>query len=293
MNSWLAWRADPPLVAVLLTLLLAYLWGFRRARSHGWRRARVRAPVVARPHALAFGGAVAFVFLAVASPLDTLAGGLLTAHMLQHLLLWLVVPLLLVVSRLGYVLTWVLPLATRRSLALGWNRSRVGAAWRSLDALVHSPSGALLLSSAVVWLWHAPLLYEAALHDQVVHWLERATFLAAFTVFWTVIAAPLGRRRTDGGTAALLLFGQSVQGSALGALLVFSPVAWYPTYLSHGGWWDLTPLADQQLAGTLMWMPLGTVYVLMACASVWRWVRGASGHTEHAAVPTGTPSGSG
>ena len=289
MNPWLAWNVDPPLVAVLLTLLLAYLVGFRKARSRVRQRTHVR-PQVAAWHAFAFGGALAVLYLAVASPLDTLAGGLLTAHMVQHLLLWLVVPLLLVVSRPGYVLAWALPLVDRRSLARRWNRSRLSSVWRPIDTLIHSPVGALVISTAVVWLWHAPFLYEAALRNQVVHWLEHATFLAAFTVFWTVVAAPLGRRRADGGTAALLLFGQSVQGSALGALLVFSPVAWYPTYLTRVGWWDLTPLADQQLAGTLMWMPLGTVYVLMACAAVWRWVNGAA-TSDRRSVTVTTPTG--
>src|SRR5690606_7539238 len=126
-------------------------------------------------------------------------------------------PALLVLSAPGYTLAWALTRKARRGLALTLNGSAPLRVARSLWETLATPLGAIFISTVVVWLWHAPNLYQAALAGEAVHVLEHSSFLASGYLFWHVLLAPLGRQRVEGGTAAALLFGASVQGSALGA----------------------------------------------------------------------------
>lgn len=263
-----SWNVSPVMLGSLLLASLLYVRGFASKR-------RAAAGTVSSWQAACFGGAMLGLFLALVSPLDALGSSLLTAHMAQHLLLLIVVPPLLVLSAPAYVMVWSLPLVTRRSAAIAWNRSAVHTAWRAMSSLLFTPLGALLVYTAVVWVWHAPDLYQAALANEAVHVLEHLTFLAAAYSFWSVLVAPLGRHRANRGAAAAMLFGASVQGSALGALMAFSPSAWYPAYSATTVAWGLSPLQDQQLAGVVMWMPIGSIYVVLACLLVWLWLRDA------------------
>lgn len=260
-DLWTSWNASPPLVGVVLTLSLLYVRGFRLA------------PAVKRWQAACFGGAVGALLVALVSPLDALATSLLTAHMVQHLLLLMVVPPLLVLSTPGYVLAWSVPRSALRAAARRWNRSQAHSIWGGLSSVLLSPLGALLVSIGVVWLWHAPFLYQAALASETVHLLEHATFVAAAYLFWSVVLAPLGRHRVNHGAAAAMLFASSLAGSGLGALMALSPVPWYQVYSSTAPAWGLSAIEDQQLAGVLMWMPVGMVYVLLTCLLVWLWLR--------------------
>lgn len=286
-DLWTSWNLSPVMLSSLLLASSLYARGFTNSRRAALRRAvnrlhlagaaggarRVAVGPVKRWQAACFGGAMLGLFAALVSPLDALGSSLLTAHMAQHLLLLIVVPSLLVLSAPAYVLAWSLPLAMRRSVAITWNRSVAHSAWKAVSATLCTPLGALLAYTAVVWVWHAPDLYQGALANEAVHVFEHLTFLAAAYLFWYVLVAPLGRHRADRGAAAAMLFGASVQGSALGALMAFSPAAWYPAYSATTFAWGLSPLQDQQLAGVVMWMPIGSIYVVLACLLVWLWLR--------------------
>lgn len=268
-DLWSSWTLSPPLLVSLALTSFAYLRGFRRSR----RAARGTRPTLRRWQAACFGGATATLLVALVSPVDALGTSLLSAHMAQHLLLLVVAPALLVLSAPGYAFAWALPRAARRGLAFVANSAAPLRVARKLWSGLATPLGALLVSTGVVWAWHAPKLYQAALANEAVHVLEHLSFLAGAYLFWHVLIAPLGRHRVKGGAAAVVLFGASVQGSALGALMAFSPVPWYGAYAATTTAWGLTPLQDQQLAGVLMWMPLGLVYVLLACVLLWSWLR--------------------
>ena len=111
-----------------------------------------------------------------------------------------------------------------------------------------------------LWAWHATSLYELALRNDLVHRLEHLTFLATAVCSWAAIIL-VARRGGAIGTSVLVLFGLSVQGSILGALLTFARQPWYPSYEARTAAWGLTPLEDQQLAGVIMWVPAGVVYL--------------------------------
>jgi cytochrome c oxidase assembly factor CtaG len=114
-----------------------------------------------------------------------------------------------------------------------------------------------------LWLWHAPALFEAALRSDVIHALEHITFFATAILFWQSLAMALrSTAAVPAGIAAGFL--TLVHGGFLGALITFSPTLLYPWYRQGPERWGLSPLADQQLAGLIMWVPAALIY-LLAC----------------------------
>lgn len=194
----------------------------------------------ARGRRAAFHGAMLVLALALFGPLDTLAERSTAWHMAQHMLLMVVVPPLLVVAR---------PLGQWRAACGHW----LDRPWRLCMALTRRPLACAGLHALAVWGWHAPAPYLAALADPLWHALEHASFLfTAWLLWWSVLAG--GRRRLLRSLAALLA--TLTHTGMLGALLVFAPRSLY------GG--EAGGLADQQLAGLLMWIPGGLVYLLAA-----------------------------
>jgi putative membrane protein len=115
-----------------------------------------------------------------------------------------------------------------------------------------------------LWLWHSAALYEAALRSHWLHGLEHVSFFVPALLFWSVVL-----RRQPGpdafpGVALVLVFTMALQSVLLSALLTFSPTPWYPSYGERAAPWGLDPLVDQQLAGVMMWVPGGLVYLGIA-----------------------------
>lgn len=274
-DLWSAWNLSPFTLPTLLLVGFLYWRGYTRLRRAGARPGLRNRAVVQPWQALCFLWGLLALNVALVSPLDALGSSLLSAHMAQHIILLVVAPPLLVLASPGYVLPWAFPLGTRRRVAGWWHGGDVGRLTGPISRALFTPLAASLLYAAVVWVWHAPGLYQAALTVETVHVLEHLTFLGGAYLFWWLLLAPLGRWRTHHGVGVATLFFASVQGSALGALMAFSPTVWYPAYEVTAPSWGTTALADQQLAGLIMWMPVGTVYVLLACAFLWRWLRSA------------------
>jgi putative membrane protein len=213
----------------------------------------------ARIAAMAAG--LSMLAVALASPLDALAGGMLSAHMLQHLLVMLIASPLIV---------WGLPLPVFRLALPGVSRKpfvslRMSCAFGRLADLVRRPTTAWLLFSGSIALWHLPVVYRWALSGGGSHALMHLTFLAAGLLFWSVVLEPSGRkRRLDHGGAMLFVFSTALATGLPGALLSFASK---PIYLEPLGSFDplgLSPLQDQRLAGLIMWIPMD--FVLFAVA---------------------------
>jgi cytochrome c oxidase assembly factor CtaG len=127
------------------------------------------------------------------------------------------------------------------------------------------------LHTLAIWFWHAPGPYQAALARPGVHALEHASFLLTACAFWWVVAPPLGRPCAY-APALLLVVGTLAQSGALGAILTLSIAPWYPAHAAGAQVWGVTLLDDQQLAGLLMWVPAGLVYVAAAARLFLRWM---------------------
>jgi putative membrane protein len=252
-----AWSWEP---AVLLGLVLAG-WGYWRGVRLLWRRAG-RGRGVALWRVTAFGGGMLALVVALVSPLAALGTALLTAHMAQHMLLALVAAPLLVLGSAPTALLWALDESGRRRLGGWWRRSgALRAGWRG----VSSPVVVWALHAAALWGWHLPGLYQAALADVAVHAAEHASFFGTALLFWWVVLRT-GHGRLNPGLGVLFLFTTMLQGSALGALMTFTRTVWYPAYESSAPAWGLRALDDQQLAGLIMWIPGGLVYLAAALA---------------------------
>lgn len=249
---------SPPLSIVLglVALQAGYLLstGELRARFAG------SSPVPASKQWL-FGGGVAVLFLALASPLHALSEDyLFTAHMVQHLLLTLVAAPLLLAGTPGWLLRAILA-ATRLA----------GVA----RFLLH-PVVAFLAFNVVFLAAHLPGLYEQALALEPFHAIEHQLFLVTAFVFWLPILSPLpdALPRYPVVGQILYFFAQMFPSTLLGALLTHADRPLYPTYeMAPRIVPELGALADQQIGGLLMWVGGGTYFVLAAGVVFFLWAQ--------------------
>jgi putative membrane protein len=256
-DLWSAWNWDP---VILLSLILS-AWGYAQGQRKLRRRAGLRRSALDW-RAVSFAAGLITLFLALISPLDALSTALFSAHMLQHILLIVIASPLLALSvgvSPGSFL-FVLPSPVTRKLGQWWQRSRwLKPAWRALT----QPMVTWGLNVLVLWAWHVPRLYQAALQNETLHMLEHLSFVGVSLLFWWRILRS-GEHLRRGDLGILALFTMALQGGLLGALITFAPTPWYEVYASTTQPWGLSPLADQQLAGGIMWIPAGTMYTLAA-----------------------------
>jgi cytochrome c oxidase assembly factor CtaG len=199
---------------------------------------------------MSFCGGMLLLSVALMSPLDARADRLFSAHMLQHLILMMLAPPLLIIGHPIAVSLWSLPRDARRGVAAWWSRSAV---IRPTIDFVRAPLPAWLLMSAVLWFWHLPKAYAAGLDDAVTHGFEHLTFFLGAILFWRVVIEDAQSRRLALGAAILFVATFAMQNGMLGALLIFAPRVLYAAYAVAPSWSTRTPLEDQQLAGVLMW----------------------------------------
>jgi cytochrome c oxidase assembly factor CtaG len=228
---------------------------YARGVRAAWRAAG-RGRGIAPSHVAAFAGAMAALVLALVSPIDALGGTLFSAHMVQHLLLVLAAAPLLILAAPDRAFTWALPVSLRRAAGRWLNRPGP----RVAGDIATRPLTAWTLHAGALWIWHAPAPYAAALRSDGVHALEHLSFVVTALLFWWVVFRPHGRRRAY-GTSVLLVFGTALHSGALGALITFAGESWYPAHAAGAALWGMSALDDQQLAGLLMWIPAGLVYL--------------------------------
>jgi putative membrane protein len=251
-----------------IPLLLLTGWLYARGVSSLWTRAGAGSGI-SRRQAAGFVAGLAVLFIALVSPLDFLSDELFSAHMVQHLLLMMVAAPLFVLGRFPLALSWAFsPDWTRRI----WKQWRWKRAWKFLTI----PTVAGLLHAAAIWIWHMPRLYDASLLNEGLHFLEHFCFFVSALIFWQVFAdlSESVRLGTSArfGLALFFVFGTMIVTGFLGVLIAFSPHVWYSVYLRETALYGLTALEDQQLAGTIMWVPSGVIYLLSAMSVIGRWL---------------------
>lgn len=264
-DLWRAWHWEPVTVLGSAVLLAWYAVGVRRL----WARAGV-GRVVSRTRAWAFAGGVVATLLALVSPLDAAAEALFSAHMVQHLILIAVAAPLLVLGEPLLPLLWAFAPHVRRRVGRWWVRATVLPA---VAGVLTAPALVWVLHVGALCAWHLPGPYDLALRHPAVHAVEHATFLATATLFWWAVLQRTGRRRLSYGAAVLYVTAASAVMGGLGAILTFARRPWYQGHLATTAPWGLMPLADQQLAGLIMWVPAGVVYLGAALAMFVEWMR--------------------
>lgn len=241
----LGWQLEPLPLLVLLTLGGLYCAGWRRLGARAAHREPWRAALFAAAW-LALG-------LALLAPLHTFADELFAVHMLQHLLLIAIAPPLLLLANPMPVVVWGLSpgLRERATRAL----APEGSITRLLRVLTR-PTVAWPLFVVDLWLWHLPLIYQAALASEPVHYLEHLLFFGTAVLFWWPVIGPAPLRSRLGYPLRILyVFLAWLPNSLLGAIIALSGWVFMPFYAARPRHWGLDPLADQQLAGLIMWIP--------------------------------------
>ncbi|MGI9474127.1 MAG: cytochrome c oxidase assembly protein [Rubripirellula sp.] len=262
------WNLASPIWLVAILVLLAYGYGV------GWKPTRRAAWLVTGLGVLVF----AFV-----SPVGVLANGyLFSAHMIQHLLLLLVVPLCLVQS---------LPQSTAERLL---QLPKLGAALRRL---LKEPVLGWCLGLGAMWFWHVPSLCNAATQHEALGLVRSVSFLVAGTAFWWAIYGPIERQRLEPPTAVVYLFSACLGCTLLGIYITFTTVSVCPAFadpaerlmlvtkLFDAGF---TPSVDQQVGGLLMWVPPCSLYVCAIIGVLCRWYSDTSNMSFPQADSTGS-----
>jgi putative membrane protein len=250
----LAWSFDPLAVTGILLAGWGYLWAERRVNR--------RHP--ANPHpryrTWLFMGGLAAIALALVSPIEAYEGLLFSVHMVQHMLLQLVAaPLLLAGGPITLGLRASGPSVRRRMLTVLHSRA---------VRVVSFPVIAWVVFAAVNWGWHFSVLYDQALENQVLHYVQHATMMAAALLFWwPVIGADPSPWRLPHPARLLYLFLAMPQQSFLGVAIMSAPAVLYPHYVTNLRTWGPTPLEDQQLGGVIMWV-VGDMLLLAGMAAV-------------------------
>jgi cytochrome c oxidase assembly factor CtaG len=267
--------ADPPSLANLV-----FGWSFEPfvaipliAAAAGWlalvRRIGRHHPSSPVPgfRTAAFLGGLAVIAVALLSGIERYDTTLFSVHMGQHLLLMLVAaPLIALAAPVTQILRAASP-GVRRRVLLPVLHSTVAR-------VLGHPVVAWLAFTLVVWASHFSPLFDLALENEGVHTAEHVAFLAAGLLFWwPVVAADPAPRRLSHPVRALYLLLQMPPSSFLGMAILFAATPLYPHYASLGSPYGIDPLADQQLAGGIMWLAGDVVLIGAILAVVAAWMR--------------------
>jgi putative membrane protein len=253
------WTYDPWVMTPLLLSASFYSYGLIAL----WRRVGIGRGI-RRWQAGCYGAGWLVLAAALLSPLHWLGEHLFTAHMIEHELIMAVAAPLLALARPVGAFLWAFPLSLRQWLGRAGHLRWLRSGW----SVITSPVPATAWHGAVIWFWHAPVLFDDAVAYVSLHRLQHLSFLLSALAFWWALV-----RRADKGAAVLYLFVTMVHTTILGALLVVVPRVFYPGQTALAPLWHLTPLEDQQLAGLVMWVPAGTVYAGAALVFAALWVR--------------------
>jgi putative membrane protein len=252
---WLPWTMLA-LSATLYTLGIVRLWK-KGTIGRGLRRWEIGA----------FAAGWLTIVVAQVSPLAWLSEQLFSAHMTQHELLMLIAAPLLVLGRPLVVMMWALPATARRRAGDLVQEPLVWRPWRFLTA----PLVVWALHGAALWLWHLPAWYQGALANDNLHLVQHACFLGTAALFWwTIVHGRYGR--IGYGMAVLYVFTTMLHSGLLGALFTFAPRAIYPAYARSAPAWNVSAVEDQQLAGLIMWIPFGIVFLIVGLALFAAWM---------------------
>jgi putative membrane protein len=232
MSPRVAWSFEPSVLLGVLAFALLYVRGWLRAREPG------------APHPPGYGRLALFaaglltVLVALVSPVDVLGEQLLFMHMIQHVLLLDIVPILLILGLTKGILRPV----TRRLRSIERRAGPIG-----------HPAFAVAFYVGSMWIWHIPAMYDEALRYPNIHALEHICFALAGGLYWWHLLSPIRSRMRLGGLGPIMyMVSTKLLVGALGVALAFLPSAIYPFYEHHAHFWGLTAGEDQSIAGLVM-----------------------------------------
>ena len=268
--SWTTGSVHPEVLlgVALLGLVYALAWARRGTRPSGRCFA-------------AFYGALAILVLALNGPLHDLSDAFLfSAHMVQHLLLTLAVPPLLLLGVPAWMADGLLaPIARRPSL------------WRLVRATTR-PVPALAVYTAVLVLWHLPAIYDRALRDHAWHIVQHLSLMGAAGLAWWPVLSPSSLApRLHYGAQILYVFVFGMPMTVVAAMITGAEELLYTSYASAPRLFGLAAFDDQRLGGVIMWVPAGVIPLLAFTAIFFRWAAAEADDLEEEAAGASTSAG--
>jgi len=280
-NVATAWNWEPTVPLGLLLAGALYVAGLRNWESpshpiNAWQR-------------VSFFAGLGVIFLALQSPLDPLSDHLFLAHQVQHLVLRMIGPPLILLGAPLTPLLRGLPTAARQRVV----RPLAGnAVIRRLYAFLTHPMVAAVLFLGTLFFWQGQGPHNLSLRNDGVHYLMHLTMLFTGILFWWVIIdLKPHRARMPYVARALYLGFQIFPNTLLGAIVTFSPGVLYSAYGDVERLWGLSLLADQAIGGTILWIPGDMMFLIAAGIMVGLWFRqeeekGRAGVADTPPVPS-------
>lgn len=253
LDFWLTqWNLDPSILIGTALIIGLYLYAIGPYRKRRFPEEPIRAG-----QTIAFLSGMLIMFLALVSPLDELGDSyLFSAHMVQHLILTIIGPPLLLLG----TPEWMVKPALSNKVVF------------KVAKFFTYPVVAFVLFNVDFWLWHAPSLYNATLENETIHIFEHLTFIFFGLCYWWPIFSPskdLPPLRI--GAQILYLFLSGMPSVLLGAGLTFSPPLYAP-YIVAPRIWGISAATDQQLGGLIMWVPVSIFYIVIMSVLFIRWM---------------------
>ena len=256
--SWLEWSIHPSTVAGLAALGAIYLW---RSRQRG------DGETVSGIRKLSFFAALFVIFASLNGPIHDLSDNyLFSGHMVQHLLLTMLMPPLLIFG----VPSWMLrPLLRNRA---------IGAAARRITR----PVACFVIFYVVIAAWHLPVMYNAAMANHDIHIIEHLMFMVAAVLMWWPLTSQLPELpRLPYPGQMLYCFLMSIPMSIIAVYITMADAVLYPHYSAAPRIMNLSPMDDQLLGGLIMWVPGGLIFMIIMSVVFFKW---ASRGEDHAAA---------
>lgn len=276
-----SWSWDPYVLLGLLVTATMYWVGWRRLARLGGEG---KGAVLPGWRVASFYAGLAMVWLALFSPVGVYTELFFFMHMIQHLLLVEVAAPLILLGAPLLPMMWSLPRGPRVGLG---SLFAPGPVKLLFTGLTH-PLVAVAQYCTVISSWHIPVFYDAAQGRTVVHDLEHAIFLGSALLFWWPVIHPAGGRRRLSFAAGTVYFMPVVAvGSMIGALLTFARQPLYATYARLPRVWGISVVQDQQLAGLIMWVPGGLVFLVPMLIFLVLLFRESSGDEAFGGPPDG------
>ncbi len=263
----LSWDLRIEIIISLVLMGSIYTHGWWHLHSQPANRHRL----ANRWRLAAYLGGLFILGVALMSPIDVLGGQLFFMHMIQHLLLVMIIPPLLLIANPLPFFMWGLPARARHQAGRLLGR---GSAFRRGLYTLTAPGLVWMAFVAFLLGWHDPNAYNAALRSDLIHDLEHVTFFATAMLFWWLIigAGPRLRSLSNGVRLALVLITVPVNMAA-GVVIAFASQPIYTYYTTVPRLWGMTAQLDQMIGGVIMWIPGSMMYLIAALIIISRLIQ--------------------
>ena len=254
--GWTNWTIHWSTVIGLVALGALYKWGARHVRRNAAASGN-EVPILRAGQQIAFFSALLVIFVSLNGPIHDLSDYFLfSAHMVQHLLLSLAMPPLLLLGTPGWLVRPLLeyPAVNRVAHALT------------------KPIRCFIIFNVVIATWHLPPLYNTAMEYHPVHIVQHLMFMAASVLMWWPFLSPLPELpRLAYPGQMLYCFLMVIPMSIVAIYIAMADHVLYPAYSIAPRVWGLTPMSDQQIGGLIMWVPGGLLFYVVMTFVFFKW----------------------